>query len=240
VEPVNELVSLHRSLPDKIEDVARFLLIAPEKAQALRAEIRAIQNLKLAKEVYDQKLSEQRRLQELILDASVKMGEFTRALPKVEGGDRKSEKYQHDSGVGLIQSKTETIRNLGFSPKQVERFETLAGNKDLVEQVKAEAREAGAVPTRTKVLNLAQERTRIEIEAFEQTDRDLAAMRRFLKLINAAPLDEIDDELIAAVVRVSDPFESLLSLIDTHIGLITKIRNKLVAERRKYDGKANH
>ena len=45
-------------LPDTMEDLARFLLIAPEKATALRAEIRAIEKVGLAKAVYDQKLEE--------------------------------------------------------------------------------------------------------------------------------------------------------------------------------------
>lgn len=81
---MNELAIRKETLPDCIEDVAKFLLIAPEKASSLRAEIRAIKNLHLAQEVYDQKMDEQRRLQELILDASVRVGEFTRKLPKVE------------------------------------------------------------------------------------------------------------------------------------------------------------
>ena len=44
--------------PATIEDLTKFLLIAPEKAAALRAEIRAIKKAGLAAEVYEQKLQE--------------------------------------------------------------------------------------------------------------------------------------------------------------------------------------
>lgn len=42
-------------------------------------------------------------------------------------------------------SKSEVIQDLGFSPKQVERFEILANNKELVELEKATAREENGV-----------------------------------------------------------------------------------------------
>lgn len=41
------------ALPATMEDLAHFLLIAPEKATAMRAEIRAIQKVGLAKAVCD-------------------------------------------------------------------------------------------------------------------------------------------------------------------------------------------
>ena len=79
---MNELAPYQGGLPDTIDDLAHFLLIAPEKATAMRAEIRAIKKVGLAKAVYDQKLEEQRRLCDMILDASVRLGEMTKAIPK--------------------------------------------------------------------------------------------------------------------------------------------------------------
>ena len=37
-------------------------------------------------------------------------------------------------------SKTEVIREAGFTPKQVERFQAMARNPEIVEQAKQEAR----------------------------------------------------------------------------------------------------
>lgn len=88
-------------------------------------------------------MQEQRRLCDMILDASVRLGEMTKGIHKAPQ-DRKSQQYQNDTAVGLIQSKADTVKSLGFSPKQVQRFETLADNKDLVEQEKAQDGTAGA------------------------------------------------------------------------------------------------
>lgn len=145
---MNEIAAYQRSgLPEKIEDVAHFLLIAPEKASALRAEIRAIQKVGLAKAVYDQKLEEQRRLCDMILDASVRLGEMTKAIPKAPA-DRGNQ-YTGGKATPLSNSqrpKSEAVRDLGFSPKQVERFETLADNKDLVELEKTRLVKRGGCP----------------------------------------------------------------------------------------------
>lgn len=50
-------------------------------------------------------------------------------------------------------SKAEAIQELGFSKDQISHFETLAKNAEIVEQVKAEAREENRAPTQTEVLN---------------------------------------------------------------------------------------
>lgn len=75
---MNDLAVYERNLPDTIEDVSRFLLFSVEKAKAMKAEIRAIEKLRLAQEVYEQKKAELRTISELILDASVRIGEFTK------------------------------------------------------------------------------------------------------------------------------------------------------------------
>ena len=75
-----------------------------------------------------------------MLDAEVRIGELMAKVPKASGGDRRSDSFKNDSGVHF-ETKTEIIEKAGFTPKQVQRFETLAKNPDIVEQAKAEARE---------------------------------------------------------------------------------------------------
>lgn len=55
---MNNLTTYREQLPDSIEDLSKFVLVSEEKIQALRAEIRAIKKVHLAKEVYEQKLAE--------------------------------------------------------------------------------------------------------------------------------------------------------------------------------------
>jgi len=111
-----ELATYQSGLPDTIEDIAKFLLIAPEKAVALRAEIRAIKKANLAKEVYDQKIEENRVLQELILDASVRLGELTRKIPKATKaqGNQYTGKWKSDTVVNNPKPKSEVVRELGL------------------------------------------------------------------------------------------------------------------------------
>lgn len=201
---MNELATYQGGLPDTIEDLAHFLLIAPEKATAMRAEIRAIQKVGLAKAVYDQKLEEQRRLCDMILDASVRLGEMTKAIAKAPP-DRKSEKYQTDSAVGLIKTKSETVQELGFSPKQVQRFETLADNKDLVELEKAKAREEGRMPTRTNVIDMAQARKKMYDRDIERIDTDSKIHRQFLDTIYAPlKLPGSSRDVVSAIIGATE------------------------------------
>ena len=233
---MNDLATYQGGLPETAEDLAHFLLIAPEKAAAMRAEIRAIQKVGLAKAVYDQKLEEQRRLCDMILDASVRLGEMTKAIPKAPA-DRRSEKYQNDSAVGLVASKSDTIQGLGFTPKQVERFETLADNKDLVEQEKAQAREEGRMPTRTNVINLAQERKkRAELQR-EQVDRDFDNLKLFRKAVSITKILEVTDEVIDSVAAVDTRLNDTIQDLNDLIGAIIEIRDKLIQKGAEHGKK---
>lgn len=98
---------MEKQLPGNIEDVARFVLIGTEKLKSLKAEIGAIKKLKLAQEVYDQKLEEQRRLSELILDAGVKIGEFSKQIPRQSGLRSDITLYSQDDEV--VKTKEQAI-----------------------------------------------------------------------------------------------------------------------------------
>ena len=174
---MTELITTSHNLPANIEDLAKFVLVGREKLIAVKAQIRAIDKLGLAEEVYTQKLEETQMLTEALLDAEVKIGEITKKIPKTAGGDRRSEVFKKCSGAQFEsscindeqkqqrgaaainqKSKSEIVENLGFSRDQVKRFETLAANKDVVEQVKAEARENNDLPTRSRVLQLVKQK----------------------------------------------------------------------------------
>ena len=63
-------------------------------------------------------------------------------VPKATGGQPFQRKSTLDSSVqSRPQTKADIIEKAGFTPKQVQRFETLAKHRDIVEQAKAEARE---------------------------------------------------------------------------------------------------
>ena len=149
-----ELITQKNQLPNNIEDLAKFVLVGREKLVSVRASIRAIDKLELAEEVREQKREEAQMLAEALIDAEVRIGDLLKQIPKAKN------QYAKDNGVHS--TKKEVINNLGFNEKQAQRFETLSNNKDIVEQVKAEARENEDIPTRTRVLQLVKEKTKEE------------------------------------------------------------------------------
>lgn len=222
--------------PATVEELTQFLLIAPERVTSMRAEIRAIKKAGLAAEVYLQKVREQQQLCELILDASVRMGEIAKSIPQVNSNQHIA-KVQRDTAVHLQKTKSETVRSLGFSPKQIQRFETLANNKDLVEQEKAKAREEGRMPTRTNVINLAQERKkRAELQR-EQIDRDFDNLKLFRKAVSITKILEVTDEMIDSVAAVDTRLNDTIQDLNDLIGAIIEIRDKLIQKGAEHGKK---
>lgn len=237
---MNDLAVYERNLPDTIEDVSRFLLFSVEKAKAMKAEIRAIEKLRLAQEVYEQKKAELRTISELILDASVRIGEFTKTLPKANKGNQYTGKMVIDSTVYNQIPKQAAVQDLGFTQREVSRFETLASNKDLVEQEKAAAREEGRLPTRTNILDMARERKQMqerkEKEDFKQIDTDFDNLSLFRKTVITAGLygvSENKDGILDSVVRAEEDFADLIKDIETQIRLLTTIKSQLILRKGK-------
>lgn len=146
---MNEMAERQRQLPGNIEDLSKFVLVGREKLNAVRAEIRAISKVGLAQEVYSQKLSEAQDIADAVLDAEVRMGQLTAAIPKSQGF---ASTTIRDNGVQNA-TKTEQLEDIGLSEKQAQRFETLAKHPEVVERAKATAREEGRIVTRQDVFN---------------------------------------------------------------------------------------
>ena len=166
-----QLIVHDAALPATVEDLAKFALIGREKLVAVRAEIRAIDKVGLAQDVRQQKLKEAQEISEAVLDAEVRIGELMRDVPKAQG--KRTDTQPTDSAVG----KYDVIREAGFTPKQVERFETLAAHPEIVEQAKAEARENDDIVSRSLVLNMVQEKKRADREAQREEERQENAVK---------------------------------------------------------------
>lgn len=161
----NGVMRVETNLPSKIEDLAQFVLVGRDKLAMVRAGIKALDKLDVAEGVRQQKKEEAQMLAEALLDAEVKIGEILARMPKASGGDRKSEVFKSStagtfdtSTQAPIETKEQAVEKLGFDRKQVHRFQTLAANKEIVEQIKQEARENDDLATRTAVLQVVKEK----------------------------------------------------------------------------------
>jgi hypothetical protein len=230
---MNDIIAQENILPANMVDLSKFVLVGREKLNAVRAEIRAIDRLKLAEEVRNQKREEAQMLSAALLDAEVRLGELFKALPKGSGGDRRSENFKTDSGVGFEKPKIEVIQELGFSEKQAERFETLADNQDLVEQVKQEALENGDFPTRARVIDLAKARREQEQGYYKKQDD---GHKMYCSLSKAlGHIDEIDPSP-QRLSALTESFDDVLRL-DEHIHEIQEAINTLHVIKKYLEGR---
>ena len=156
---MNDLAVIQQNLPDTLEELSKFVLVGREKLTSVRANIRAIDKLQLAEKVREQKKEEAQMLAEALLDAETRLGDLLKQIPKAKNQYYKCNSQQCEKQK---ETKQDVITRLGFNKDQANRFETMASNKDIVEQVKAEARENEDIPTRSRVLQLVKEKNKEE------------------------------------------------------------------------------
>lgn len=236
----------HRDLPAQPSDLAKFILIAPEKVKAMQAEIRAIQKAQLAKEVYDQKKDELDRLRELMLLAYQRMGEITREMPTAQGS-RTDKELSSASGTKFEKPKTQAIRELGLAKAQVHRMEQMAAHPDIVEEVIAESQAGQTEATQGEVLRRIKERKDgvIDLGAYREDkcrsdmawiDQDFENLRYFRRATAFSGLDEITDEILNSVAAADTDLSGTIRELERTIHLLTAIKAKLT-ERRMHHGK---
>lgn len=149
-----EITKYNSQLPAKLEDLTRFVLIGRERLTAVRAEMRARKKIGFdteeAQNLYKLRMTETQDMADELLDAECLLGEILKS--------RSTSTYKKGGEKNLPEDITKF---------QSIAFQKLAGNKDIVEQVKAEAIKNDDLPTRTEVLRKIKEKekdSRIEVE----------------------------------------------------------------------------
>lgn len=220
---MNSLTVSNNNLPTTIEDLSKFVLVGREKLTAIRAELRAMNNINIESWRLKQREEEARLLAEDLLDAEARVGEFTKQIPKAIKGNQYTGKMVNDNTVDNQKPKKEVLKDLGFNEKQAERFETLAENKDIIEQVKAEARDNEDIPTRTEVLRKVQEVKKQEqlkqakeniIKQTQQTIKENKPKVYNMDCIQW--LDTIEDESVDLLIT-DPPYSTDVECIETFV-----------------------
>ena len=153
---MNDLSTRTAQLPDNIRDLAKFALIGREKLASVRAEIRAITKVGLAKDVLEQKRNEAQEIAELVTLSEVRIGTMLKEIPKAS--------HQGNQYTGRVETsrngeatKTATIAELGFNRNQVSEFQRMADNEDIVLEAITEAKENNDIISRSAVLKKIDE-----------------------------------------------------------------------------------
>lgn len=152
---MNELTNATIQLPENLPDLSRFVLIGREKLNAVRAEIRAIEKVGLAKEVLEQKKVEAQEIAELVTMSEMQIGRMMKEIPKAQG---KRTDVTSCPSRQEVETKSETIRDLGFTPKQTAQFQQMADHEPQVLEAIAEAREHDDIVSRAAVMRKIEEK----------------------------------------------------------------------------------
>lgn len=157
---INEISVTQKQLPDNLPDLSRFALVAREKLNAVRAEMRAIKKVGLAKEVLEQKKTEAQEIAELVTMSEMQIGRMMKEMPKAQG---KRSDITSCPSRQEVETKTEAIRDLGFTPKQTAQFQQMAEHEPQVMEAIAEAREHDDIVSRAAVLRKIEEKKKPHI-----------------------------------------------------------------------------
>lgn len=219
-----EIEKVVSGLPSKLEDLAQFVLIGRDKLAMVRAGIKALDKLDMAQEVRQQKKEEAQMLAEALMDAEVRIGEILLAMPKASGKheNRANQYASAKSNTTVtsstqqtppppVQTKEEAVKKLGFDKIQVSRFQTLAKNKDIVEQVKQEARENDDLATRTAVLQAVKAK---QVE--EKKEERIVKIEKQIEDINAGKLPELQGKFSVVSVDPPWPYEGESEKVTTY------------------------
>lgn len=167
---MNEVSTYREQLPDTLEDLSKFVLVSEERIQALRAEIRAIKKVNLAKEVYEQKLAEAQEIGQITVEAAQKMGELLLQIQKQSGRPKENNFSTYDE---KLKTKGEITAEMGMTPNQVSQYQQMAQNPEAVQAAIAKAIENGDVVSRNQVM---KEIRAIKAEIAEK-DRRIAELQ---------------------------------------------------------------
>ena len=233
-------------LPAQPSELAKFVLILPEKIKAMKAEIMAIQKAQLAKEVYDQKKAELDRVRELMLLAYARMGAITSEIP-TSPGQRTDREPVRANTTRFEKTKKQVVKDMGFSKDQVSRMEQMAAHPDIVEEVIAESQAGQTEATQGEVLRRIKERSKVidltEVREnslqteMEQIDQDYENLKHFRKVTCFIDgLFEVTPEILDSVAVADSDLNRTIKRLEEATQLLITIRSML-QERRVRRGK---
>ena len=162
-----------------IAQIRSYAAYARAQAQAIHKTIAATSGIDDVAAIKQEALETEQTFARVGLYADTRIGELLKELPK-------SSKWSN-----LPAGKTDTIKELGMTPKTASQLEQLAKNPEVVEAVISKAEQEGRIPSRKQVLDAIKERDEAR-EDIEQYQHDVETLQAEVRA-----LEQQNDELYA-------------------------------------------
>lgn len=147
---MNEVVTSGQTmLPETLEDLTQFVLVGKARLQAYMLKLQTVNKLSVAQEIRDQTLKEAQEVSQAVIAAEQRIGELLLAIPKATGNQYTS---ANSTGVEKARTKSETVKEMGYSKDEVADYQQMAKHPEVVQAVIAKAIEDGEIVTKSSVM----------------------------------------------------------------------------------------
>ena len=143
-----------QQLPDTLEDLTQFVLVGKAKLDAYMLKLRTVNRLSTAQDIRDQTLKEAQEVSTALIAAEQRIGELLLAIPKATANNNPSGKSgtQNRDESKLGKTKTETVKEMGYTKDEASDYQQMAKNPDVVNKVLDDAIANGTVVTKSQVM----------------------------------------------------------------------------------------
>ena len=245
---MNELEVRHDNLPSTLPELSQFVLIGREKLASVKAEIRAIQKVGLAKEVLEQKRAEAQEIAELVTLSEVQLGRMLKEIPKATPNNNAFHENRPDTN--FVKPKAEAVKELGFTRDQVSQFQRMADHEDIVHAAIAEAKENDDVVSRRAVMKKIEEVKKPHV-SFNSGNNEWYTPEYIITAARIAmgsiDMDIASSDMAQQIVQAKEYYTAETNGLDKPLhgniwlnppyssDLVDKFISKMVDERDNYD-----
>lgn len=229
---MTELASQKRQMPDTFEDLSKFVLYSETRLKAAREQIRAIQRVNVAKDVYEQKLAEAQEIGEVAVEAAQKMGELLLQIQKQSGANN----FSRDNEK--LKTKTEITAEMGISKDQVSQYQQMAQNPEAVKAAIQKAIDNGDVVSRSQVMKeirAVKEEAKRKIEELEARQPEV---REVVKQVVPEDYEKLKESLDFAkfnAQRVENDYQKVREENAAQRQRIIELEDQLGTGKAKYE-----